>query len=290
MPSQNVPHHHKANNADADGGAPIDQRVSEKEVLDNVVIPATHAKANVQNGPLPPLRGKVVLLVRVGNQSIVGCHHGNVEMNEVVKERRLVDTRVTGRQFVVPVGLNVPVGVCITRVVLLGAGNLDLLETPLRKVFIGALQIATQNFVLEAESRGQSADSAAVPGCNVSDNLNLPVIFFIADSKVAVGRDFLVALGHWRSDVVGVQVTSGLGVDQTDDGTVADESKIRGLGVVVRLPAVGIEEPVVVGILVMVASDLLLLRTFRVCLDVGVKQTATITHIFDSSTRAVGNF
>jgi hypothetical protein len=63
---------------------------AEEEVLDNVVVPAAHAEADVQKGPLPWCRGKVVLLVGVGDKSVVGSHHGNVEVDKVAEEGRLV--------------------------------------------------------------------------------------------------------------------------------------------------------------------------------------------------------
>jgi hypothetical protein len=68
---------------EGEGGAPVDERVAEEEVLDNVVIPAAHAQADVQERPLPGLGGKIVLLVRVGNEGVVGSHHGDVQVDEV---------------------------------------------------------------------------------------------------------------------------------------------------------------------------------------------------------------
>lgn len=211
-------------------------------------------------------------------------------MNEVVEEWRLVNARVAGRQLVIPMSLDIPVGVGITRVVLHGARHFDLLETPLRQILVGALQIATKNFVLETESSCQSADSTSVSRGNVSDNLNLPVVLFVADSQVTVRGDFLVALGHGGGDVVRVQITASLGVDQTNGGAVANEAEIGGLRVVVGLAAIGIEEPIVVGIFVVIAGDLLLLGTLGVSLNVGVEKTTTVAHVLDSSTRAIGDF
>ena len=51
-----------------------------------VIIPAAHTETDVENGPLPEARGKIILLVRVGDKRIVGCHHSNVEMDKVLEE------------------------------------------------------------------------------------------------------------------------------------------------------------------------------------------------------------
>ena len=66
-----------------------------------------------------------------------------------------------------------------------------------------------------------------------------------------------MALGDRGSDVVGMEVPAGLSVDQADDGAVSDKP---GLGFRVKggIVAVGVEPPVVVRILVVVASNLLL--------------------------------
>lgn len=87
-----------------------------------------------------------------------------------------------------------------------------------------------------------------------------------------------------------VEVTSGLGMDETNNGAVGNVSNIGGINVVVRVSAVGIEEPVVVGVLVVIASDLLLLGSLRVSLDVGVQKTTAVSHVLDSSAGSNGNF
>lgn len=86
-----------------------------------------------------------------------------------------------------------------------------------------------------------------------------------------------------------MQVTASLCVNQTKYVLVGNEFyrcfRIIRLRVTIR-----IEEPIVVCILMMIASDLLLLRPFWVGLDVGMKKTTTITHIFESSSRTVCDF
>jgi len=54
--------------------------------------------------------------------------------------------------------------------------------------------------------------------------------------------------------------------------------------------AVGVEEPVVVGVLVVVASDLLLLRALGEGLNVRVQKTTTVSHVLESGTRAKSDF
>lgn len=119
--------------------------------------------------------------------------------------------------LVVPVGLDVPVSVSVTRVVLLVAGHFNLLEAPLRKVDVASSQIAAQRGVLKTESRSQSADLAAITRCRISDNLNLPVILLISNSEVTVAGNFAVGLGNGGVNVVRVQVAASLGVDKADD-------------------------------------------------------------------------
>ena len=99
---------------------------------------------------MPESRSKVVLLVGVGDEGVVGGHHGDIEVDEVLEERRLVVTRVARRELLVGVAFNVPVGVDIAGVVLLDASGLDLLETPLRQVDVASSEVATQVLVPES--------------------------------------------------------------------------------------------------------------------------------------------
>lgn len=100
LPADQVPDDDKREDAQAGGRAPVDQGVAEEEVLDNVVVPTTHAQTDVENGPLPPLRGQVVLLIGIGHKGVVGGHHGNVEVDEVVEEGRLVRARVARGNYI----------------------------------------------------------------------------------------------------------------------------------------------------------------------------------------------
>ena len=83
LPADEIPCHHRAKNTKGEGAAPIDNGVAEEEVLDDVVVPAAHAKADVEDRPLPELGSKVILFVGIGHQGVVGRHHGYVKVHEV---------------------------------------------------------------------------------------------------------------------------------------------------------------------------------------------------------------
>lgn len=155
------------------------------------------------------------------------------------------------------------VSVGVPRLVLLGAGNFDLLETPLWEVDVASPQVAAQNLVLQSERRSKRPDIAVVTGSSVINDLDLPVVLVIADSQIAIARYLLVGLRHRGRDLVGVEVAASLGVDQADVVAIADESGFS-LSVIVLITAVGVEEPFVVGVLVVVASNLLLGRAFGI--------------------------
>ena len=121
--------------------------------------------------------------------------------------------------------------------------------------------------MLKAECRGESADLAAITRGSIPDNLDLPVVLVIANRQVAIARDLLIGLGDRGGDLVRVEVAAGLRVDETDRGSVGDEAWLL-FGDVLWVVTVRVEEPIVVGILVVVAGDLLLSRPFGVSLDV----------------------
>lgn len=96
LPPQEVPAEQQTKGSETSSAPPIDQRVSKQVVLHHTIIPGAHTQADIQNGPLPELRGQVVLLVGVRHQRIIRCHHGNVEVNKVLQERRLIRARIPG--------------------------------------------------------------------------------------------------------------------------------------------------------------------------------------------------
>jgi hypothetical protein len=86
LPSYKIPHNEKSNESQACSRAPIDERVAKEEVLDNGIIPSTHAKTNMEKWPLPKLGSKIVLLVRVRDKCIIGSHHSNIQVDEILQE------------------------------------------------------------------------------------------------------------------------------------------------------------------------------------------------------------
>lgn len=289
LPANQVVGDKKAESGDRSSTGPVDEGVTEEEVLDNVVVPAAHAETNIEKRPLPRSRGQVILLVRIGDKSVVRSHHGDVQVNKVTKERRFVGTGVGGRKLVVPVGFDVPVSVDIAGVVLLDTGGLNLLETPLRQVHVTSTQVAVEINVSETEGGSEGAELGVIARRSVVNDLDDPVVLGVSDGGVAVARNFVVCLGDRSSDGVRVQVAASLGVDQTNDIAVAN--KLEGsLGVEFGLVAVGVEEPVVVGILMVIASNLLLLRALGEGLDVRVQKTTTVSHVLESGTRAKSDF
>jgi hypothetical protein len=189
----------------------------------------------------------------------------------------------------VPVRLDVPVGVDITGLVLFHTSGLDLLKTPLRQVDVTSAEVASKVDVSQAEGSGQSPQMGIVPRRCIVYDLDLPVILSISDGKVAVTGNFMVSLGDRSGDLVRVEVATSLRVNETDDIAVANVSDFLGLGIIVRLLSVGVEKPVVVGILVVVASDLLLRRALGVGLHVRMQKTTTVAHILESSARTHSN-
>lgn len=85
-----------------------------------------------------------------------------------------------------------------------------------------------------------------------------------------------------------MQVSTGLSVDETDHIAITNELQVC-VGIKLRLVAVWIDEPVIVGILVVVAGNLLLVRSFRVCLDVRVQEATSVAHILEGDPRAKSN-
>jgi len=70
----------------ADSRSLPDQRCTDEVVLDLLVAPTAHAKSKVLEWPIERRRRQDVELIRVRYQSVVGRHHGNVEVPKVAKE------------------------------------------------------------------------------------------------------------------------------------------------------------------------------------------------------------
>ena len=128
-----------------------------------------------------------------------------------------------------------------------------------------------------------------IPRSSIANDLDNPVILGITNSGVTVARDFVVGLGDGSGDLVRVKVAASLSVNETNDIAIAGEAELL-ICVIGNLMAVGVEEPVVVGILVVVASDLLLGRALGVCLDVRVEQSTSVSHVLQRGAGTVCDF
>ena len=132
--------------------------------------------------------------------------------------------------------------------------------------------------MLQTEGGCERPDLGVIPGSSVAHNFNNPMILGVANSGVAVAGNFPITLCNRGSDLVRVEVAAGLGMEQTNNVTVTGVAKLL-IRLVLDFVAVGVEEPVVVGVLVVVASDLLLCRTLGVGLNVRVKQSTSVSHV-----------
>lgn len=77
---------------------------------------------------------------------------------------------------------------------------------------------------------------------------------------------------------MGVKIPSGGPVHKTNDVSVGEESD-RIIGIIFGFVPARRDYPFVVVVLVMIASDLLLIGTHGICLDVRVQQATTPAHI-----------
>ena len=278
-------------NDQADRAAPPDDGRADEVVLELLVAPAAHAQADAEERPVGRLGREDVLLVRVGHERVVRGGHRDVEVPEVAQERRAVELHVARGQAVVPVRLDVPVRVDVARVVLLLAAHLDLLEAPLRQDRVRRAQVAARCLVAESQAGRQRVDPLVLvlgAAVDVVDDLDNPVILVVADSRVAVARHLIVKLRHRRRDGVRVQVTGSGGVLQTNRITILEEMEGK-FRVVLGLVPSREEDPLVVLVLIVVASDLLLFRTDWVRLHVRMQKTSTPAHVFQSDLGTVCN-
>jgi hypothetical protein len=118
--------------------------------------------------------------------------------------------RGRGHTELVPVSLYVPMSVDVARIVLLDAGDFNLLETPLRQVDVSGSEVAPQDSMPETECRRQRSDLGSVRRRHVAHDLDLPMVLVVADRGIAITRYFVVGLGYWSSDLMRMQVASGL--------------------------------------------------------------------------------
>lgn len=175
-------------------------------------------------------------------------------------------------------------GVNVAGLVLLDACGFDLLEAPLGQVDISGTEVAAQHWMAQPEACGERPNPGAIPGCSIANHLHFPVVFVVSNGDVSVRGYFVVGFGNRGRNSMRMQVTASLSVNQPDDIAVTNKPKISG-GVIVRFLSVGIDEPVVVGILVVVASDLLLLGTFGEGLHMRVQKASSIPHVLECDSR-----
>lgn len=212
----------------------------------------------MQDGPLPILRCEVILLIRIGDKSIVGGHHRDVQVNKVAEERGFVSADISLWELLIPMGLDVPVCEHVAGVVLLDASDFNLLETPLWEIHVAGAEVTAETCMSQTECSGESADPATIPACGIGHNLNCPMVFVIANGHVTVARNFVISLSKRSLNSVGVQVPASLYMNETDNVTIADEAEVWALRIIFGLLASRVEVPVVIGIFVVIAGDLLL--------------------------------
>ena len=117
----------------------------------------------------------------------------------------------------------------------------------------------------KSHDRRQCSDARPILGEEVVDYLHLPVVVRIAYRLVAIARNFPMSIGDGRLDWMGMQVAPRLGMDKPHDVTIFEILDIA--VIVVGCVPDFFDIPLVIGVLVVVAGDLLLPRTARVGLD-----------------------
>lgn len=186
-------------------------------------------------------------------------------------------------------GLNIPMGMDVIRLIVLYASCFDLFETPLRQIDVASTEIASKSSMLKTESCREGANLGSVSRSNIINDFYLPVVLIVTNGSVSVTRNLPVGLRDWSSNSVRMQVAASLSVDQTNHITITNESKVS-FGIIVGLCAIWINEPIVVSVFVVVARNLLLSRTFRVGLDVGMKKATSVSHVLDRDLGSNCNF
>lgn len=149
----------------------------------------------------------------------------------------------------------------------------------------------------EAEASGKRTDSRSRGGSDpaVGYNLDAPHVVEVAKRRIAIARDLVLLFRDGRFNVVRVQVAARGFVQETDQVAVLDHFRLAWvvfmeiLGSVLGeelLPRV-VDDPFIVGVLVVVAGNLLLLGTGGKLLHVRVQETAAISVIFERDDRAI---
>lgn len=167
--------------------------------------------------------------------------------------------------LVIPVLLNIPGRKGRVGPVAVVAGHLDLSESPLGQVHILGREKTAQLAVAQMEIGCQGSQytvlgMAALFRCN----LHNPGIVGVLGLVVAVSTDFPLAVGDGRLDRMAVQVAFGLVVHQADNVSMLDRLDVLWLSHAHEL----LDDPLVVAVLMVVASHLLLSRSLGIRLNV----------------------
>jgi len=157
LPADSIPTEHKGENGKGGGRAPVDNRISEEIVLDDVIIPGAHPDTDMEDGPLPPFRSQVVLLIGFRHKGVVGRHHGNVKVDEVPQKGGSEGLFVGLGKYRINVRFNVPMSESVARLVLISTSNLNLMEPPLWEIDISSAEIAPKNLVSQSEGGRKGA-------------------------------------------------------------------------------------------------------------------------------------
>lgn len=213
-------------------------------------------------------------------------HQEELDMSFSISRGRINHGELTS---LIPMALDIPVSIHISWLVLLSTSNFNLLETPLRQVHISCSEIASKIGVLQPEGSGEGTEFGVISRSCIADNFDHPVILSIPHSRITIARDFPVTFGHWSGNLMGVEITASLGVDKADGVAVSRVSKLL-IWLEISLAAIRVKEPIVVSIFMMITRDLLLSRSFRVGLVVGMEKSAAIAHVLESGARPIRNF
>lgn len=280
LPSQESNTLEDGEDGDSNGGRPPDDWVADEVDLAVFLTPEVNTTAENWPGLWARIPG-----VRVEETS-VGGPHDLLELPELAKETwvlvvDLLNVRILHGWVIVL--LDVPDGVWKSS--LLGASNLLLLGSPLRKLDLVGEKSATSHDVDEPELGLDSADSLLG-----EITLRLGLDYFNAEevvgisikSSITISGDLVLplSLSHWWANIVGVKTSLCWNVPKLDGVAIFDVSWVevvpskRSVDRVSRsvkwLSGV-LEEPDIVLILVWVESDLLLFGTSRVHKWVGVQ-------------------
>lgn len=192
-----------------------------------------------------------------------------------------------GPTLVVPVLLNVPNGVGRVGAITGVTGNLDLAESPLRQVDILGSQKASKDTMSQSESSRKRPQLSILGVMAVFiHNLDDPIIVGIAGRIVSIATDLPLCRSNGSLDTMTVQAAVGLLVSQTDQVAITQDPGAT--SILWDLSALNVfDDPVVVVILVVVAGNLLLTRSFRERLNMRVKQSSAISRVLDRYLRSI---